>query len=569
MSETRRLKLVDNALSSSPGKTKSGKKIRWIDIKEGIVGYLFILPAVIIIGLFGLFPIGFATYVSMFQWRINPGDYTGLSNYTKALDNLAYVLGFWLAIVLVYLAIRNIIFVIKLSRDRNEQPWIWIIPGVITSFGIYSFIRFLILLLPEILAISTRVRGLAKTQELFLQLLGEAWRTPIVVRSRTFALLVLAIGFISAILIGLFIYKSTRNSQYYLSSITNTALIGFSVMLFWLTWTQIQAAYLTAQAAGESLDIWSQIIIISLGFVLLLFSWLAWRSANQKDTNLNTALRLFAGVILAIGAWVLIAELPREVMAGDKNWWQGLLVTVYYSIGTVPIQLGISLLLSVLLFQNIRGKGLFRLIYFLPYITPTVAAAAVFRVFFSGRPNAPINSLIQVLGGHTQLWLAEPKGIFQMIAGPDITLPTWLVGPSLALVVIIIYNIWAYVGYDTVIFLAGLGNIPTELYEAASIDGANKIAQFRHITLPLLSPTTYFLTLLSIIGTFKAFNHIWVLRSGAALGTTDTATVVIFTEFSRNTRYGYAAALSIVLLGVILILTLVNNKMAEKRVFYG
>ena len=87
--------------------------------------------------------------------------------------------------------------------------------------------------------------------------------------------------------------------------------------------------------------------------------------------------------------------------------------------------------------------------------------------------------------------------------------------------------------------------------------------------MPLLSPTTYFLTLVSIIGTFKAFNHIWVLRTGAALGTTDTATVLIFTEFNRNTRYGYAAALSIVLLGVIIILTAINNKVAEKRVFYG
>jgi multiple sugar transport system permease protein len=280
-------------------------------------------------------------------------------------------------------------------------------------------------------------------------------------------------------------------------------------------------------------------------------------------------IRIFAAVVLAVGAWVLIGELPRAGIEGDKNWWEGLLVTVYYSIGTVPIQLGISLLLAVLLFQKIRGKGIFRLIYFLPYITPTVAAAAVFRIFFAGRPTAPINSILQSLGLGTLGWLDEPEGIFQMIAGPNFELPSWAVGPSLALVVIIIYNVWSYIGYDTVIFLAGLGNIPGELYEAAAIDGANKAAQFRHITIPLLSPTTYFLTLLAIIGTFKAFNHIWVLRSGAALGTTDTATVLIFTEFNRNTRYGYAAALSIVLLGVIVILTIINNKVAEKRVFYG
>lgn len=550
-------------------KGKSSRKIRIIDIKEGITGYLFILPAFIIIGLFGLFPIGFAVYVSLFQWRINPGPYKGLANYVKALDNITYVLGFWLAILLVYIVIRSFIKFFRTSQAHQERPWIWYLPGVLTGLGIFAFIRFIVILLPEILAISTKVRGLEKTQELFLQFLGEAWRVPAVGQARNIALIILLIGLVIAIVLGVYFYKSIRNTQYFLSAITMTLYSGIAGLLSWLTWTEIQSAYLVAKDAGEQINIASQIIIISAGFILLLLSWLVWKSAPQRNSNLNTVLRLLAGVILAIGAWVLIGELPLAITAGDKKWWEGLLTTVYYSVGTVPFQLGISLLLAALLFQNIRGKGLFRLIYFLPYITPTVAAAAIFRIFFAGRPTAPINSIIQLFGGKSLLWLDEPTGVFQLLAGPNIELPSWAVGPSLALVVIIIYNVWSYVGYDTVIFLAGLGNIPGELYEAAAIDGAGKIAQFRHITIPLLSPTTYFLTLLSIIGTFKAFNHIWVLRSGAALGTTDTATIVIFTEFNRNTRYGYAAALSIVLLGVIVILTIVNNKVAEKRVFYG
>lgn len=546
-----------------------GFKFRWLDVKEAISGYIYILPAFIIIGLFGIFPIGFATYVSFFQWRINPGDYIGLGNYTKALHNLAYILGFWLVVVLVYLVYLTIKKIITLSRENNEFPLVWLVPGVFTTLGIFAFIRFIVILLPEVLSISIKVRGLAKSQELYLSLLGEAWRTSAVVEARNLALLIIVIAAIIAYIIGSYVYKSTRNTQYFSNFIVITSYLGFGVLLGWLTWTQIQAAYTTAREAGEALDIWSQIIIISIGFILLLLSWFVWRSANQLSSNTNTIIRLFAGIILAISAWVLIGEIPLAISSGDDKWWEGLLVTVYYSVGTVPIQLIISLILAVLLFQKIRGKGIFRLIYFLPYITPAVAAAAVFRVFFSGRPSAPINSLIQALGGNSLFWLDEPRGIFQLIFGNSIELPTWAVGPSLALVVIIIYNIWSYVGYDTVIFLAGLGNIPNELYEAASIDGAGKIAQFRHITLPLLSPTTYFLTLLSIIGTFKAFNHIWVLRSGAAIGTTDTATVIIFNEFNRNTRYGYAAALSIVLLLVIIVLTIVNNKVAEKRVFYG
>jgi len=562
--------LAEAAISPSQTPNKNiTPKIRWIDVKEGIIGYLFILPAFIIIGVFGIFPIGFATYVSMFQWRINPGPYTGLSNYVKAIDNLTYLLGFWLALLFAYLMIRNIQSMIKLAKNHTEKPWIWFIPGVITTVGIFYFIRFTVILLPEILAIGARVRGLEKTQALFIQFLKEAWLTSAVVTARIIALVILAVGIIVAVLIGRYLYISSRNSQYYLSGIMITAYAGIAGILSWLTWTQIQAAYLAAQESGVTVDIWTQIITISGGFVLLLLSWLVWNSAGQRNTNISMALRILAGITLAVGAWVLIAEIPLSIRAGDKDWWEGLLVTVWYSVGTVPIQLGISLLLAAMLFQNIRGKSVFRLIYFLPYITPTVAAAAVFRVFFSGRPTAPINSLLQLFGGKTLLWLDEPKGVFQLIAGPNISLPDWAVGPSLALVVIIIYNVWSYVGYDTVIFLAGLGNIPGELYEAASIDGAGRIDQFRHITLPLLSPTTYFLTVLAIIGTFKAFNHIWVLRSGAALGTTDTATVLIFTEFNRNTRYGYAAALSIVLMGVIVILTVVNNKLAEKRVFYG
>ena len=145
--------------------------------------------------------------------------------------------------------------------------------------------------------------------------------------------------------------------------------------------------------------------------------------------------------------------------------------------------------------------------------------------------------MLGLFGIKSLLWLDNPRG-FSMLAGSTVDLPQWLAGPSLALLVIVIFNIWNFFGYNAVVFLAGLGSIPTELYEAASMDGAGRAAQFRHITVPLLSPTIYFLSLIAIIGTFKAFTHVWVLRSGAALGTTDTASIVIFNEFNRNTRYG-------------------------------
>jgi multiple sugar transport system permease protein len=137
------------------------------------------------------------------------------------------------------------------------------------------------------------------------------------------------------------------------------------------------------------------------------------------------------------------------------------------------------------------------------------------------------------------------------------------------LVVIILFNIWAFTGYNAVIFLAGLGSIPTVLYEAAEIDGANRWESFRYVTLPLLSPTTYFLSLLGVIGTFKAFTHIYVLRQESALNSVDTLSLVIWDELFTRNEYGYAATLAFVLFGVVLILTLINNKVQGEQVFYG
>ena len=543
--------------------------MRWLHIRENLTGCLFVLPAFVIIGTFGLFPIGFSAYVSLHKWRINPGPFTGLDNYTKSLGNLAYVAFFWLAVILIYLAIRSYRQLIELSKERGDNPWIWIIPGLVTALGIAAFVNFVVALLPEILGIANKVRGMVRTQELFVQLLGEAWRMPAVQSALRSSLLVLAVGFVMAYLVNRYLSHSLKSTTYYSSWIMVFILLGVGTILGWFNWVEIERVYTQALETGETVEIWAQVVTISAGFILLLASWWIWRSAAHRDSNISVVVRIAAAAVLAVGAWTLIGELPRVIQAGDADWWEGLRVTVFYSVGTVPFQLGISLVLATLLFQEIRGKSLYRLIYFMPYITPAVATAAVFRTFFSGRPNAPINSLFRLIGAKPLMWLDEPKGIVEMILGPNADLGGWLAGPSLALVVIIVFNIWSYVGYDTVIFLAGLGGIPGELYEAAAIDGASRWDQFRHVTLPLLSPTTYFLTLLAVIGTFKAFNHVWVLRSSAALGTTDTVSIVIFSEFNRNTRYGYAASLAFVLLGVILILTIINNKIAEERVFYG
>jgi multiple sugar transport system permease protein len=499
------------------------------------------------------------------------GTYDGLGNYVRAIDNLAYVLGFWLGIVLVFLAWRALMKLYRTADEKDDQPWILALPGILMGLAIALIARFVFTLLPEMLAIPDKMRasGEENTSELFRQFLGEVIQLENVQSAFWIGIIVLLLAVVSLIAIYRYTKRSPRGGEYFSTFTTATVFIISTVALFWITWTQIQTATAAALEAGEPLEIWPQITMISAGFVLLLLAWFLWQSANGRDSMASTLFRMGAAAVLIVGAWLLIGELHRAIAAGDEDWWVGLQVTSYYAAGTIPVQLFAGLLFATLLFQNIRGKTFFRMIYFLPYIAPFVGTAAAFRILFSGRANAPANSLLTTLGFEPLQWLNEPSGVFQMILGQNAVLPEWGVGPSLALIVIMIFGTWTFFGFNTVVFLAGLGSIPSELYEAASIDGAGRWQQFRNVTLPLLSPTIYFLVLWTTIGTFKAFNHIYVLRQDAALGTTDTASVVIFQAFKRDTRFGYASALAILLLIIILILTAVNNRLASRRVFYG
>jgi len=599
------------------------RKRRVRRLRENITAYLFILPAFLIIGTFGLFPMAFAVYVSLHRWRIIPGKYLGLDHYVRGLDALGYVVGLWLVVMLITRAVKALIEVHKEAQETGDKPWPWLAPAAVTSGGIFLFLRFCVNLLPEVLAIAEKVKGIERTQELFLGLLREAWRVPQVASSRNVALLVLVASLVLAYVFDRWVNPGPRSAKQYTSLMGVCLMLGGAAALGWLTLNEIQEAYALAAEEGEAIRLWSQILVISAGVVALIamsviakrmkfpgptktwliiggaaliigvkllvdsgsattmeialiaggavafvLSWRAWQQARNAPTTAGLIAWIFASIVMMLAAWLLMTEVPAAIKAGYDDWWEGLLHTVYYVLFTVPIELVLGLFLAILLFQEIKGKGFFRLIYFLPYVTNPVAAASVFRVIFSSRVNGPINSIIGFLGVDSLLWLDEPKGIIQMLL-PAVDIPPLLAGPSLALFVICLYGIWTYAGYNTVVFLAGLGAIPRSLYEAASIDGAGRWGQFRHVTLPLLSPTTYFLTLMAVIGTFKAFNHIFVLRSGAALGTTDTASIIIFNEFNRNTRYGYASALALVLMGLILVITYINNRIAEEKVFYG
>ncbi|MCC7367690.1 MAG: sugar ABC transporter permease [Chloroflexi bacterium] len=252
----------------------------------------------------------------------------------------------------------------------------------------------------------------------------------------------------------------------------------------------------------------------------------------------------------------------------DAAMWNSLLVTATYSIITVPVQLGLGFLIAVFLFQRTRGHELFRMMMFLPYITSTVASAAVWSYIYSP-DSGLLNTALRAIGFSGLRWLGEPAGVFALIAQQfGMTLPGWAHGPSLALVSVSLYTTWVFIGYDITIFLAGLVNINGELYEAAKVDGARGWNLLRHITVPLMSPTIFFLLIVTVIGTFKAFNHIFVMTGGGPSDSTQTASILIFQQLYAFNRYGYAAALSFILFTVILALTLTQNYVAGRRVVY-
>lgn len=543
---------------------RSGRRLR-----EYLTGYLMILPATLLIFVFGIFPVGFALYVSVHQWKLRRGDFIGVGNYVRAIDNLIYVVLFALAVGALVFSWTLLRRVLRKAQEQEVKPWIMAFPAVLYAAALIAFIRWTVLLLPQVLDIANKIIAVERTRELFIRLLGEAFSTPDVVSALQLFLLLLGIALLASISFtrwwrkpGAFGYQVSFTTVW-LSLVTGIFLAGY-------TYQQAALAYQVTLETGANPALWSQIITIGSGVLLLIAAWFVWRGAEGAQSHRKFWLRILGATGLLVGGWVLIGELPMVIAAGDKDVWEGLKVTIFYSLGTVPFQLAFSLFLAVLLFQRLAGSEVFRMLFFLPYVTPFIASAAVFKQMFSIRPQAPVNQFLQLIGLEPLRWIQEPNGIFKLLAekfGHEI--PAWAAGPSLALVVVMIFSIWVYVGYDTVIYLAGLGNISTELIEVAEIDGAGRWQIFRHIIFPLLSPTTYFLSLIAIIGTFKAFSHIWVLRHELSLGTVDTFSVTIFLEFYDKVRYGYASALAFILFAIILSLTVLNNRLQGSRVFYG
>ena len=282
------------------------------------------------------------------------------------------------------------------------------------------------------------------------------------------------------------------------------------------------------------------------------------------------------------------AQAIWETGTRQTEFWKSLITTLWLTLGSIPFQIGLALIVGVLLFRKMRGVGFYRTSFFLPYVTATIALAEVWVVLFSRGEVGLINNILEGLGITRQGWLMESRGIFEIMFGafgaelvPPAWLPEWahsiLLGPSQALVVIMMYSVWKYFGFSLVILLAGLGNIDPELYEAAQIDGSNALQSFRKITIPLLSPTLYYVALISTMGSLRSFDVIYQLSirasagsgPGGPLDTTQSLVIYVFNQFWRDHYFGYGSALAMILFIVILAVTLIQQRVLGRRVFYG
>jgi multiple sugar transport system permease protein len=255
----------------------------------------------------------------------------------------------------------------------------------------------------------------------------------------------------------------------------------------------------------------------------------------------------------------------------DPVFWKSLLNTGWYILFEVPCTLFLSLFIAILLNQQIRGLGAYRTIYYLPVVTSIVAVSVVWRWILQP-DRGLLNYLLSLVHLGGLRWLQDPRGLFQLVLGPNVNLPQALRGPSVALLSLVMMGIWKAIGYNVVIFLAGLQNIPKTYYEAARIDGAGRFSTFRNITWPLISPTTYYVLIMSCIGAFETFAQVWIMTGPPAGGPLSTTKVVMYYFYENSFelwRLGYGASIAFIAFFLILMLTIFQRVFLERRVQYG
>lgn len=239
--------------------------------------------------------------------------------------------------------------------------------------------------------------------------------------------------------------------------------------------------------------------------------------------------------------WVGLDNFER--MIHNDTFWTALKNTAYYAVGHVPLTLCAALGFAVLLNQKLKGARFFRTALFFPYITSLVAVAVVWNMLLSPE-SGPVNQFLRAIG------IDHPPG--------------WTTSTTWAMPAVIVASVWRDLGYYMILYLAGLQTIPAELYEAAQVDGASGWQRFRHITIPGLRPTTFFVLIMLTISSFKVFDLIQVMTEGGPGRATLVLSQVIYREGIVQGRFGYSSAVSMVLFVIVLTITVVQFRLQRR-----
>ncbi|OKI48572.1 hypothetical protein A6A29_06160 [Streptomyces sp. TSRI0281] len=237
-----------------------------------------------------------------------------------------------------------------------------------------------------------------------------------------------------------------------------------------------------------------------------------------------------------------------QLMFKDQSWWQAVLITLVFAVGQIVIGLPLSLLLAMMLNSGLKWLGLFRGLFFLPYVISIAIMGIVF--YFLLRPdNGVINGILQGLN----------------LISTDVD---WLGSQGTALASLVLVGVWSNFGINMVFFLVALQTVPKDLLESAQLDGANAVQRFRHVSLPLLAPITRVVVVLSIVFSLRSFDLVKTLTDGGPAGQTDVMYTYLFDYFfgtDRGSQYGYASALAVVASVIAAIVSLVYMAVSRDR----
>lgn len=266
-----------------------------------------------------------------------------------------------------------------------------------------------------------------------------------------------------------------------------------------------------------------------------------------------TAFPVLASLILSFFSWELLRppvfvglQNFKNLFLNDANFITVVKNTIYYVGVYVPVNIILALILAVWLCSITKGVTIFRTALFMPVLVPTVAAAFLWKYLL--HPEIGIINLALKFFG--------------------VTGPSWLGNPDTAMMGIIMMSVWKQVGYNMVIFIAGIKSIPAHLYEAAKIDGANSWQRFLHITLPMISPALFFGIVMTVITSFQVFDQAYIMTAGGPANATNTIVMYIYQNGFQFFKMGYAASIAWLLFGVIFTMTMIQMRLQKEWVNY-